>query len=479
MFKFKGNFIDKQAFHWQVLFIAIPTMFSFLSDYTYQVIDAYWVASLGKGIPTAVIISGAIFAFFLAFNEIVGVSTIPIFAKAFGSNDKERTGYVIFQGVFFKLMLGIVSSILFLLFTNNFLFLYTDNAEILANTKAYSNIIFISLMFIMPYATIFTALRTLGHADKTFYISALCTIMNLVLDPVLIFGFGHKAHIDFPLGKLLGNNSADILGFSYRGMGLTGAALATVITQGTCFLLSLIFLYKLTPDLKIFSISNIKKDNKLFKDFILIGLPMGMIAMLWHFEQNFVTLLITDYGVEISDGYSISMRIRGALMMSLFGLGIGSAIVCGKFCAQGKIDEIKAKMPKLSFLTSAMLAIIAIPIYIYSNELSNLFLTSEISIKTSSILLRFFIISEFIYLPSMLIQGAFEGNGKNLPLLIINGIEIGLIELPILYYTVRVLNLGYTAIPIVIMGVTTLHLIVMTTVFKKGLWIQNVRRIKL
>ena len=76
---------------------------SYAVDYSFQLVDIFWVARLGAGAPTAIAIASSALFLVLALNEVVGTGTVAHFAQAAGSGDRERTGQVILQALFFKL----------------------------------------------------------------------------------------------------------------------------------------------------------------------------------------------------------------------------------------------------------------------------------------------------------------------------------------------------------------------------------------
>ncbi|MGM0608124.1 MAG: MATE family efflux transporter [Candidatus Muiribacteriota bacterium] len=460
----------------KTLNIALPTMLGFAVNYAYQLVDAWWVAQLGPGAPTAIIISGAIFSLLMAANEIIGISTIPLFTKAFGRGDKIETGYVIFQGILLKFFIGIIFSLFFLFIINNLIFLYTKNPEIVSLVQKYGNIHFISLLFIMPYATMQTALRSIGEAKKTLFISLIATCINLVLDPLFIFGAGEKATIACNYFEkadvaFLGAGSNPLFGFiNFPSLGIRGAAFATVLTQFTVLLISFYFLLNNNEKIKIFCSRYVKFDKNLIIKMLTIGIPGGAIAFIFNFENNFITSIAANYGVAISDGFGIAAKIRGIMFMTMFGLSIGASISAGQYIGAKKFNEIRSQMKNLIFITILMLSILCIPIFIFAPQIIKFFSQEPLTIRSGSIFLRFFAVLPYLISTCMLLESVFTGAGKNIPRLFATISMVLGFEFPVLYITHHYFNLPFWGIGVIMLITGTIFIIVDIFLFKSRIW---------
>ena len=456
--------------------IALPTMVGFAVNYAYQLVDAWWVAQLGPGAPTAIIIAGAVFSLLMSINEIIGISTIPLFTQAFGKKDKEKTGYVIFQGILLKAVLGFIFSFLFLILINNFLYIYTDNAEITAMVKEYGNYIFVSLFLIMPFATIQTALRTIGEANKTMIISIISTFFNLILDPILIFGAGEKATISldyFSNGsfRLLGEGSQPLLGIiSIPSLGIKGAAIATILTQFLGLITAGIFLLKNREKIKVFQFKFLKFDKNLIIKMLTIGIPAGAIAFIFNFEQNFVTSIAANYGVAISDGFGIASRIRGIMFMSTFGLSIGASIAAGQYIGRGEFSQIRKEMKNLILVVVGLLSVLCIPIFIFSPFIMRLFSQNAETVYSGTVFLRFFSIIPYLIAICMMFESVFTAAGKNLPRLFATSLIVLGFEFPIMFISHYYFNLPYWGIGTIMVGTGIIYIITDYILFSTKMW---------
>jgi putative MATE family efflux protein len=449
--------------------IAIPSMVAFMTNYAYQLVDTYWVSQLGKGFPTAMLIATVILRLFMSLNQIVSSSTIPIFSQTYGSGDKERTGYVILQGILFKLALGLVAGVLYLIVANNFMFLFTDDAFVIQKAKDYANIIFMTLIVLLPYGSMLTGLRSINEAPKTLIISIVSLVFNLIFDPILIYGIGF---ID-PLLDFLGIATFESMGMaSFMQMGIKGAALATVLTQILGMIVAIIILLRNKEGIKVFQFKHLKFDKKLYIKMATIGIPAGGVSIVWNINQFIITSIITGYGVVISDGYGIAQRIRGLFFMGMFGLSLGSSLTVGKYIGAGRMDIIQKKQSKLALVSVGLLSLVSIPMFILANQVIGLFTDIQQTVEYGSMFLRFFAVMLLFVCARFIFEGAYKGAGRNLPLFIINFVMMLVLEIPVLLLMKFVFQLDVFYLAVVILVANALNMIGMFLLFKSNRWMK-------
>ncbi len=463
----ENNPIKNKSFIKSAITIAIPSMVAFMTNYAYQLVDTYWVSQLGKGFPTAMLIATVILRLFMSLNQIVSSSTIPIFSQTYGSGDKERTGYVILQGILFKLALGLVAGALYLVVANNFMFLFTDDAFVIQKAKDYANIIFMTLIVLLPYGSMLTGLRSINEAPKTLIISIISLVFNLILDPILIYGIGF---ID-PLLNWLGFATFESMGMAnFMQMGIRGAALATVLTQFIGMIVAVIILLKNKEGIKVFKLRHLRFDKKLYVKMATIGIPAGGVSIVWNINQFIITSIITGYGVVISDGYGIAQRIRGLFFMGMFGLSLGSSLTVGKYIGAGRMDIIQKKQTKLALVSVGLLSLVSIPMFILANQVISLFSDIPETVKYGTMFLRFFAVMLLFVCARFIFEGAYKGAGKNLPLFIINFTMMLIIEIPVLLLIKFVFHMDVIYLAIAILLANALNMIAMYFLFKSNRW---------
>lgn len=382
---------------------------SYAVDYSFQLVDIFWVARIGPGAPTALAILSSVLFLILALNEIVGVGTVALFSRAFGSGDMKQTRDVIVQALILKGLLGFGMTLLFLLFISFGITQYPVDRATLGYMYDYGLVIWASLLIVPVYSTVMTALRSTGREVATAVVSILALLINVALNPLLIFGYG-----PFP------------------ALGVAGSAYATVIAQ--IFALVVAGFWLTTGAIKFHGLtkSTMILDFVLFRRLISIGIPIGGVAVLYNLEQAFIAGLIASFPQEVSDGYGVAARVYGFMFMATFGIASGVSVTVGQFIGRGRLNDIQSSLPRFAAWCILAIAPPALAVFVSAPTLVGLFIENAGSIAVGATYLRFMTVVTMLLCVLSAFNGAFEGAGNNVPVFIVALASYILIEAPIL-----------------------------------------------
>lgn len=388
--------------------IAAYASLSYAVDYSFQLVDIFWVARLGAGAPTAIAIASSALFLVLALNEVVGAGTVPLFAQAAGSGDRERTGHVILQALLFKLALGAVMALAFGAFMLWAVPLYDVDAAARDHLAAYGKVIWLSLLLVPAYSTMMTALRSLGGEADAARASVLALLLNMALNPVLIFGVG-----------------------SWPGLGIVGAAWATVLAQAVATVLAAGFLARNRFGARVFCAANLGWCPQLYRRVAIIGLPLGGVMVLYNLEQAAVTAIAVSFGTAVSDGFGIGARICGFLFMAVFGIAVGASVTVGLHLGAGRADVVRLALPRFAGAGTAAFGLVAFPLALLGEELVGLFTEDVATVAAGGTYLRFMAAALCLLCVHHVFNAAFEGAGRNVPVLLASAAMYLGVELPI------------------------------------------------
>lgn len=380
---------------------------SYAVDYSFQLVDIFWVAQLGAGAPTAIAIASSALFLVLALNEVVGAGTVPLFAQAAGSGDRERTGHVILQALLFKLALGAGMALAFGAFMLWVAPLYDIDAGTRGHLAAYGKVIWISLLLVPAYSTMMTALRSLGGEADAARASVLALLMNMALNPVLIFGVG-----------------------SWPGLGIAGAAWATVLAQAAATVLAARSLARNRFGARVFSAANLGWCPLLYRGIVIVGLPMGGVMVLYNLEQAAVTAIAVSFGTPVSDGFGIGARICGFLFMAVFGIAVGASVTVGLHLGAGRSDVVRRALPRFACASTAAFGAVVLPLALLGEELVGLFSRDAATVAAGATYLRFMAAALCLLCAHHVFNAAFEGAGRNMPVLLASAAMYLGVELP-------------------------------------------------
>ena len=390
---------------------------SYVVAYSSQLIDIFWVARLNPGAPTAVAFVATVFAVALTLNEVVGVSSVAVISRAKGVGDTAATALVVLQTLVLKLALGIVMVLLFWGFLKYGLPGYQLEATTLAYIREYASVIWMSLILVPLNATLLTTLRIFDQARLTAIISIVALSLNALLTPLLIFGV-----LKF--------------GGQFGGFGLVGAAWSSILVEALVFLVAYLKLRSTVAD-GAFHFSRLRFDAGLYKDLLLIGLPVAGVVLMLNIEQMFITAIVVQQPVAVSDGFGIGQRLFGLLFISTMGVSLGIAVVAGEAIGRGDQQVITRETPQVLKRILMFSCVVLAMVFLWVQPLMSVFASHPETVAAGAVYLRFMAVAMAFYIIYSVFSGVFEGAGKNLPLLAAASVVYLCFEFPLLWMIAR------------------------------------------
>ncbi|MBB6510550.1 putative MATE family efflux protein [Rhizobium soli] len=425
-------------------------LISYAVDYSFQLVDIFWVAKVGPGAPTALSILSSVLFLTLALNEIVGVGTVALFSRAFGSGDMNRTGEVITQALILKGLLGLGMASVFLIYVSFGLGHYPVDLTTHAYMREYGMVIWASLVVVPIYSTLMTALRCTRREASTAVISILALVINAALNPMLIFGFG-----PFP------------------PLGVAGSAYATVFAQVFALIAAGVWLTKGSIRFPVMPKDTPRLELSLFTRLIKIGLPIGGVAILYNLEQAIITGIIATFPQAVSDGYGVAARVYGFMFMATFGIASGVSVTVGQFIGLGRLNDIQTSLPRFAAWCTLAMAVPAMSLFFLAPSIVSQFTENPTSIAVGATYLRFMTIGAMLLCVLSSINGAFEGAGNNIPVLFVALTSYLCVEAPILLIIAASSEITPKAIWWATLSAVLFSVIVSAWLFSRRRWHPN------
>ena len=285
----------------------------------------------------------------------------------FGAGDKEKRAEA--TGTLFTL--SVFLGILFMIATNVFAkpMLIQLGAPALEDANAYLKICTFGLIFIFGYNAMSAVLRAIGNSKQPFYFIAAATGVNVVLD--LLF-----------MGPLQ--------------LGTSGAALATMIAQGVSFFSSLFYLLR-KQEIFIFSLSTLKIRIAQLKMILKLGIPTALQQTIGGVSWLVVTFLINSYGVSVSAGNGVSIKIKDFCQLFVVAMANSSATMIAQTLGAKKYDRAKEVMYTTMKITVGMSIIIILLVELFTPQLAAIF-TSDPAVSSAAVMnLKIEIIGQLFY----------------------------------------------------------------------------------
>ncbi|MDR1726292.1 MAG: MATE family efflux transporter [Bacteroidales bacterium] len=389
-----------------ILQMAIPSVIIMLVSAIYNLTASYFVVHLGTNAVAAIGVSFPMQAIIQAIGFFFGQGAGNYISRALGAKENEKAEKMAATGFFTAFFISTLLSIICLLFLTSFAKMLGATDNILPYAKDYLRLIMISAPFMVSSFMLNNILRFQGAANLAVIGIIAGALLNIGLTPLFIFTFN---------------------------MGMTGAALATMISQIVSSVLLFVIGYWNKSIVKI-SYSNITLKAVVFKNIINGGTPSLLRQALLSISTVLLNHAAGNYGESVIAAISIVGRIVMIAAAIVLGIGQGFQPVCGFNYGAKLYNRVRVGFWFTVRSTTVFLLIMAIVGFVFSTELISLFGTDDKMVTdVGSHALRFqcliLPLSAFIIVMNQMLQTT----GKTLPASILALSRQGLFLIPLIY----------------------------------------------
>lgn len=279
--------------------MALPMILSMLVQALYNVVDSIYISRISESAVTALGLAFPVQNLLIGFATGIGVGMNALLSKSLGENDRDRVNRTAGNGIF----LTLVATGLFMLFgvfcSRSYFEIQSDVAETVEGGTQYTAICCVFSLGIFVEILGEKLLQASGRTVYTLYTQGTGAIINIILDPILIFGW-----------------------FGLPEMGIAGAAWATVIGQWVAAILAVIFNWKCNPDVQ-FALKYIKPKKEVIAPILGVGVPsviMVAIGSVMNFGMNQILQGFKHYGETATGVFAIYFKLQSFFFMPVFGL---------------------------------------------------------------------------------------------------------------------------------------------------------------
>lgn len=297
--------------------LTLPSIVGTLSLMIFNVADTYFVSKLGVVELAAISFTFPVIMVINSFILGVGIAAMSLFSKAAGNQDREEEQLLATSSLLLGFIISITLSVIgYFTIEPLFTFLGASN-ELLPHIIDYMEIWYLGVIFITVPMIGDGILRGLGDTVTPSAVMLTVGVVNIILDPMLIFGLG-----PFP------------------EMGIKGAALATVFARMIAGVVS-ILIQTLREDLIVLKGVKFKNVKKEWKDLIYLGVPNAAVKAIVPMGVAVFTSILAQYGKESVAAYGVAARVESIFMAVLNALGITAAVFVGQNLGAKKYERIK------------------------------------------------------------------------------------------------------------------------------------------
>lgn len=388
-----------------VIMLGIPTTISMLITNIYNMADSFFVSQISQSAGGATSVVFGIMTILQAFGFMFGHGAGSQISRFLGKQDKENASKYASTSFFYSLLCGLIILAFGLIFLEPLMYLLGSTNTILPYAKAYGMWILIAAPAMTSSCVLNNILRYEGMATLAMIGLTSGGILNIILDPVFIFGFD---------------------------MGISGAGLATAVSQYISFgILFFMFLTKRTQS-KI-SLVHIDKNLKTIGSIIKEGLPSFARQGLNSISTVVLNAQAKPFGDIAIAAMGYVSKTAGLIFSVGLGIGQGFQPVVGFNYGAKKYERVRKSSIFTYFFSMIFLGIISLGCYIFANEIMYIFGENAEVVKIGGVALKMFCISMLFFPVSVVATMLFQSIGKSVEALILSCLQNGLLLIPMYY----------------------------------------------
>lgn len=425
--------------------MAVPMMLSMLVQALYNVVDSIFVSRIAEDALTAVSLAFPVQNLMIAFGAGTGVGINALLSKSLGEKNQKMANKTAHNGIFVMIMTSILCALFGIFGSRWFFTTQTDDVTIIEYGQQYLSVVMTFSFGLYGQFVTERLLQATGRTLYTMFTQGLGAIINIILDPILIFGM-----------------------FGLPAMGMTGAAVATIIGQIIAAILGVWFNVKKNPDIQL-KIKEIKPDKEVIKKVYSVGVPsiiMGSIGSVMTYGMNKILMGFSSTAAAV---FGVYFKLQSFFFMPVFGLNNGMVpIIAYNYGARRKDRMMKTLRLSIMYAVSIMIVGFLV-MQVFPAQLFSLFEASEEMLAIGVPALRTISFS-FLFAGYCIIVGSmFQALGNGILSMIVSIARQLVVLLPVAFLLSLTgnVNLIWLSFPIAEIASLVLSSIFLYRIYKK------------
>ena len=387
--------------------MAMPIIAGMMVQTLFNVVDIMFIGWLGADEVTAVAFVSPLFFIIIGLGVGIGTGTTATIAQYIGQKDKENAEKTASQTILIGFLSTIFLTVLGVIYGEGLLSILGAEGEILSIAYSYLRILTFGLGLVI-FSMFFRAiLAGEGETKIPMIIGLIGTVLNLILDPILIFTFDY---------------------------GVRGAAFATIISQIAMVASYLFIIFVKKSTYISFNIRNLSLDNYIISKIFQIGIPSSLSMLIISFGQVVMNKILVNYSTEAVAAYQIVSRLDMLLFMPILGIAISLTTIVGMFYGA---KEYKKLLSVVYYGINRAVIITTISVILFfmlAKNILPIFSSNLMVIDIGVTYLKVIILAYPAVGISVICSRVCQALGQGVPLLITTTTRVLILTAPLSYY---------------------------------------------
>lgn len=432
-----------------ILLLSIPMVLEMIMESVFALVDIFFVSRLGAEAVAVVGITESLMTIIYAIGIGLSVGTTALVSRRIGEKKPKEAAISAVQAIFAGVMLSLVFAVAGIFFSRDLLRLMGASESTIEMGYMYPAILLGGNGVIMLLFIINAVFRSSGDAAISMRVLWFANLLNIVLDPLLIFGIG-----PFP------------------ELGIKGAAVATTIGRGSAVLYQLYLLARGNYRVRVGVQQIVIRVGEVIK---VVKLSLGAIGqnLIATSSWIFLVWVVTSLGEEVVAGYTIAIRIVMFVLLPAWGMANAAATLVGQNLGAEQPGRAERSAWIVGIGNMILLGLVSVIFIAVPDTFIGFFIDGAeepLVLQSGITCLRVVSFGFLVYAMGMVMINSINGAGDTATPVWINLIAFWLMEIPLAFFFTRVMDLHIQGVCYAILiGETALTLIALA-IFRRGRW---------
>jgi MATE family, multidrug efflux pump len=429
-----------------ILLLAVPMVLEMVLESLFAVVDVFWVGRLGANAVATVGLTESLLSLVFAVGIGLSLSTTAMVARRIGEKDPEGAAVAGVQAIVLGLVTSIVIGIPCFIYAPQLLRLMGASGDIVATGSGYARIALGGSGAILMLFLNNAIFRGAGDAAIAMRLLWVSNIINLILDPCLIFGLG-----PFPR------------------FGVTGAALATFTGRSIGVAYQFYRLLRGTERIRVLT-RQIRVNVSVLLRLVRVSLTGILQFAIAHTSWIGLVRIVSVFGAAALAGYTIAIRVVIFVILPSWGLSNAAATLVGQNLGANKPERAEQAVWRTGFYNMLFLGSVGVFFILMAEPIARLFTHDAAVIPLAATCLRIISYGNIGYAYGMVMLQAFNGAGDTVTPTIVNFFGFWVVEIPLAYWLAIPMHLHSNGAYIAIVVAECSIAATSAVLFKRGKW---------
>lgn len=427
---------------------AIPLAFSFVVNMIYSLIDRYYVSRLGDAAIAAIGSSDQIVFFLFTLVSGFAVGSGIIVSRRFGEGDHTGAARTATQALVGMAVMAATVTAAVYLFMPAIPAVMRMQPEVAELSTAYLGMLLIGFTCNLMNFQMFSIVRSTGNAMFPMMVLVTTVILNAVIAPFLIFGFG-------PI----------------PAMGMKGAGLATALSQMSGTVIALTALVRGKTNMRL-DFSEFRLDLSLLLRVAKQGFPASLQMLSVSLNRAVIFTIVSAFGTHVTAAYTLGLNVDMFVFMSVFAVGIAVETATGQNLGAGKPDRVLGFHRSALKQMTILMVLLGIAVWFVGRPFVELYSDNPVILDEATRYLHITVFGYVFFAVGLITVRVISGSGSSIiSMLVTAGCLLGL-QLPLSYALSHATSLGSTGVWIGITVGYAVFAIVALAVLRTNIWMK-------